>query len=89
MTPADLAATEALCEAAIENGGCPHCPFINAFKSNIPALLDEVRRLQADNERMRRGLEEIDSVCGSRAYAVNAMLRNLLAGREWNESGVK
>jgi hypothetical protein len=55
----------------------------------VTALLAEVRRLQADNERMRRGLEEIDSVCGSRAYAVNAMLRNLLAGREWNESGVK
>lgn len=87
MTPLDLAAIEARCEKFHRNtGACSRCPLIASYGTDVPALCAEVRRLMADNERMRRGLLAIRD--GAMSFASERAV-NLLAGREWSESGVE
>ncbi len=142
MTPADLAAIEARCEAATEGPwhtglartephntpqiavcgetfrklweGAPavfgepigspkqvcqqfgtdaDAAFIAASRSDVPALLAEVRRLQADNERMRRGIRGIIDATDDNTRDAGTLLNKcdeiavrLLTGREWSES---
>lgn len=100
MTPADLAAIEDVVHRA-EHGPYESLTKLhNAMIAVTPALLAEVRRLQADNERMRRGLEEIASRYAEHEECRNSgcsdpdadvvsefgtIAVNLLAGREWSE----
>ena len=103
LTPADLAAIEER-EAALKGGPFEVWCGGNVYTANyvsrenairklatddVPALLAEVRRLQADNERMRRGLEEVDAppACCPSCDRSRMIRDNLLAGREWSEGG--
>lgn len=79
----------------IANATSNDAAFIAHARSDVPALLAEVRRLQADNERLRRGMEalmRIDPYVGRDGevtlprYEVKRIADNLLAGREWDES---
>lgn len=74
----------------------PDATFIAHARTDVPDLCArvrretkraddaeaEVRRITADNERMRRGMEEaVECVDSGKAFLI---VHNLLAGREWN-----
>lgn len=62
--------------------------FLAHAFDDVPDLLAEVRRLEADNERMRRGIEVVASckVVSVDPPDCPQIARNLLAGREWSNS---
>ncbi len=76
LTPADLAAIEERTDEALD--------IALRERSWLEA---EVRRLQADNERMRRGLVvAVERGKQNTPFGACVIAENLLAGREWNES---
>jgi hypothetical protein len=101
MTPADLAAIEATkiqrwdlefvndCSEARRMDKSDDGDWVDHddHVAIVATLRAEVRRLQADNERMRRGLAvAVERGKQNTPFGACVIAENLLAGREWNSA---
>lgn len=80
---------DALAEVrAIAESDAEHVAMMQAEHDRRVEAEAEVRRITADNERMRRGIEVVASckVVSVDPRDCPQIARNLLAGREWSNS---